>query len=136
MSTQYDRRQVLKVVSATCAAFILPGTGFADGGGFGPGEEDLEIRVSSVSAHTLRLTIFSLGRGGGAVPGDGSLVRESWDGPIAKLSGEFAERDVKVGDLSVKVSPSPLNFTISGADGAVIQQLKVDRDSGVVSFAT
>ena len=63
-------------------------------------------------------------------------MRESWDGPITKLSGEFAERSVKVGDLSVKIAPSPLSFTISGADGAVIQQLKVDRTSGTVSFAT
>jgi hypothetical protein len=136
MSTQYDRRQVLKVVSATCAAFFLPGTGVASEGGIGPAEEDLEIQVFSVSAHTLRLSIFSAGRGGEAVPGDGSLVRETWDGPITKLSGEFAERDVKVGDLSVKIAPSPLTFTISGSDGAVVQQLKVDRASGVVTFAT
>ena len=52
MSKQYDRRQVLKVVSATCAAFFLPGTVQAGEGGFGPAEDGLEIRVSSVSAHT------------------------------------------------------------------------------------
>ncbi len=136
MSRQYDRRQVLKAVSATCAAFFLPAVSEADGGGLRPAEQDLEVRVSSVSAHTLRLSIFSTGRAGGAVPGDGSLVQESWDGPITTLSGEFAERGVKVGDLSVKISPSPLTFTILGADGPVIQQLKLDRASGVVSFAT
>ena len=135
MSRQYDRRQVLKVVSATCAAFFLPGTGFA-GGGFGPAEEDREIRISSVSPRTLRVSVFAATRGGGTVPSDGSLLRENWDGPITKLSGEFAERGVKVGELSVKISPLPLTFTISGADGAVIQQLKLDRGSGVVSFAT
>jgi len=136
MSTQFDRRQVLKVVGATCAAFFLPGAREAGGAGLAPGEQDLEIRVSSVSAHTLRLSIFSAGAGGGIVRSDGSLVQESWDGPITKLSGEFAERGVKVGDLSVKIAPNPLAFTISGADGAVIQQIKVERASGVVSFAT
>jgi alpha-glucosidase (family GH31 glycosyl hydrolase) len=136
MSSQYDRRQVLKVVSATCAALIVPGTGFAAGAGFGPAEEDLEVRISSVSAHTLRLSVFAATRGGGTVPDDGSLLRENWDGPITKLSGEFAERAVKVGELSVKISPSPLTFAISGADGAVIQRLALDRASGVVSFAT
>src|SRR6202167_1623278 len=130
MSRQYDRRHVLKAVSATCAAFILPGTGFADGGGFGPAEEDLEVRISSVSAHTFRVSVFAATRGGGTVPGDGSLLRESWDGPITKLSGEFAERGVKVGQLSVKISPRPLTFTISGADGGLIQQLKLDRGRG------
>jgi alpha-glucosidase (family GH31 glycosyl hydrolase) len=135
MSEQYDRRQVLKVVGATCAAFILPGSGGAGEGRVGPAEQDLEIRISSVSAHTLRLSIFSAKRGS-AVRRDGSLVQEAWDGPVTTLSGEFAERSVKLGDLSVKVTRSPLTFTIVGADGASIQQLKVDRASGVVAFAT
>jgi alpha-glucosidase (family GH31 glycosyl hydrolase) len=135
MNKQYDRRQVLKVVGTTCAAFILPGMGFAGEGGFGPSEQGLEIRISSVSAHTFRLSIFSA-KGGGAVRSDGSLVQEVWDGPVTTLSGDFAERSVKAGDLSVKITRSPLEFTISGADGAAIQQLKVDRASGVVSFAT
>src|SRR5271163_4118146 len=136
MSTQYDRRQVLKVVGATCAAFFLPGTGEASGAGLAPGEQDLEIRVSSVSAHTLRLSIFSARAGGGSVPSDGSLVREAWEGPVTKLSGEFAEHAVNVGELSVKATANPLAFAISGANGAAIQQLKVVRSSGVVSFAT
>jgi len=135
MTEQYDRRQVLKVVGATCAAFILPGSGGAGEGRVGPAEQDLEIRISSVSAHTLRLSIFSAKRGS-AVRRDGSLVQEAWDGPVTTLSGEFAERSVKLGDLSVKVTRSPLTFTIVGADGASIQQLKVDRASGVVAFAT
>jgi alpha-glucosidase (family GH31 glycosyl hydrolase) len=135
MTEQYDRRQVLKVVGATCAAFILPGSGGAGEGRVGPAEQDLEIRISSVSAHTLRLSIFSAKRGS-AVRSDGSLVQEAWDGPVTTLSGEFAERSVKLGDLSVKVTRSPLTFTIVGADGASIQQLKVDRASGVVAFAT
>jgi alpha-glucosidase (family GH31 glycosyl hydrolase) len=135
MSKEYDRRQVLKAVGTTCAAFILPGTGFGGDSGFGPAEQELEIRIASVSAHTLRLSIFSA-RGGGAVRSDGSLVQEVWDGPVTTLSGEFAERSMKAGDLSVKISPNPLAFTVSGADGAAIQQLKVDRASGVVSFAT
>jgi alpha-glucosidase (family GH31 glycosyl hydrolase) len=135
MSKQYDRRQVLKVVGTSCAAFILPASGFAGEGGFAPAEQDSEIRISSVSAHTLRLSIFS-GRGGGAVRSDGSLAQQAWDGPGTTLSGEFAERSVKAGDLRVNIMPDPLTFAISGADGAAIQQLKVDRASGVVSFAT
>ena len=135
MSKQYDRRQLLKVVGTSCAALILPASGFAGEGGFAPAEQDSEIRISSVSAHTLRLSIFS-GRGGGAVRSDGSLVQGAWDGPGTTLSGEFAERSVKAGDLRVNIMPDPLTFAISGADGEAIQQLKVDRASGVVSFAT
>jgi alpha-glucosidase (family GH31 glycosyl hydrolase) len=135
MSKEYDRRQVLKVVGTTCAAFILPGTGFAGDSGFGPAEQELEIRIASVSAHTLRLSIFSA-RGGGAVRSDGSLVQEVWDGPVTTLSGKFTQRSVRAGEWSVKIMPDPLTFGISGADGVAIQQLKVDRASGVVSFAT
>ena len=68
MSKQFNRRQMLKVVGVGCAAFILPGTGFAGEDGFGPADEDLEIRISSVSAHTLRLIIFSARSGGARVP--------------------------------------------------------------------
>jgi alpha-glucosidase (family GH31 glycosyl hydrolase) len=135
MSEQYDRRQVLKVVGTTCAAFILPASGFASEGGFGPAEQELEIRIASVSAHTLRLSIFSA-KGAGVVRSDGSLVQEAWDGPMTTLSGEFAKRSVRAGDLRVNIMPDPLTFGISGADGAAIQLLKVDPASGVVSFAT
>jgi hypothetical protein len=120
MSKGYDRRQVLKVVATTCAAIILPGTGFAGDSGFGPAEQELEIRIASVSAHTLRMSIFSAA-GGRAVRSNGSLVREVWDGPVTTLSGKFAGRSVRAGDLSVKIMPDPLTFGISGAGGAAIQ---------------
>ena len=118
-----------------CAAFILPGTGFAGECGFGPADEDLEIRISSVSAHTLRLTIFSANRAAQS-PSDGSLVQEAWDGPVTKLNGEFAERSCESGRPEREDYASPLTFSIAGADDAAIQQIKVDRASGVVSFAT
>ena len=135
MSEQYDRRQVLKVVGTTCAALILPGAGLAAEGGWAPAEPDLEIRISAVSAHTLRLSIFPA-ISGVALLNDGSLVGQVWDGPVTTLRGEFAERSIRAGDLTVEITRGPLAFSIAGADGAAIQKLKVDRASGVVSFAT
>ena len=72
----------------------------------------------------------------GTVPNDGSLARTEWGPPVAALSGDAGERPIQCGALSVSVTTKPLALTISNANHDVLQRLKIDANTGVVSFLT
>jgi alpha-glucosidase (family GH31 glycosyl hydrolase) len=97
---------------------------------------EVEIQLVPVSAFTFRLSLLPVQDGKPAeVPADGSLVERSWAAPKAKL-GAAEERIVKLGAVHVKIAQNPLTFAIETASGELVQQLKIDGESGVVTFAT
>ena len=140
MTKRLDRREVLKGVGAACAAVLLPqkaGAASPQASGLRVAGQDVEIQVATVSAHTLRLTILPIKDGKLiAVPDDGSLVRTTWGEPLAKLRGDARSQSVKSGNLTVKVSTAPLSFSIESPEKESAQQLTIDAQTGVVSFAT
>ncbi len=141
MNKQPDRRQVLKGVAVACAALLLPGKEEAAEPSLRVAGQDVEIQLAPVSEHTARLTIFpvkhALDDGQGmAVAGDGSLVQDAWGAPILKLRSQGRARTVKTGNLRVKISSDPLAFAMESVKGVVLQNLSVNKDTGVVSFAT
>jgi len=137
MSKRINRREALKGVGAACAAFMLPASAEAIPAWLRIADQDVEIRITSVSAHTLRLTILPTKNGRvGVVTNDGSLVREEWGSPVAKLSGELADQRVTCRDFTVNVSANPLTFAIESSKKESIQNFTVDQKTGVVSFAT
>ena len=96
----------------------------------------VEIQLVPVSPFTFRLSLLPIQDGKQAeIPADGSLVERSWAAPKANL-GAAQERVVKLGRVQVKVTEDPLMFAIETASGELVQQLKIDGESGVVSFAT
>src|SRR5213594_4021455 len=70
------------------------------------------------------------------VMGDGSLVQSSWGPPLATLRGLSSPRTIKAGNLRVKVSADPIAFTIASERDAPIHQMKLDKETGVLSFIT
>jgi alpha-glucosidase/alpha-D-xyloside xylohydrolase len=97
---------------------------------------EVEIQLVPVSAFTFRLSLLPVQDGQpGEVPSDGSLVERSWPAPKAKLSAA-QERLVRLGAVHVKITPDPLTFSIETASGVLVQLLKIDRETGVVSFST
>jgi alpha-glucosidase (family GH31 glycosyl hydrolase) len=140
MTKRFDRREVLKGVGAACAAILLPqkaGAASPQASGLRVAGQDVEIQISSVSAHTLRLAILPIKDGKAvAVPDDGSLVRTTWGEPLAKLRGDARSQSVKSGNLTVKVSTDPLSFSIESPEKESAQQFNIDAQTGVVSFAT
>ena len=117
MTQHLNRRQILS------AALLAPARMLA-------APPELEVQIAPVSPHTFRLTI------GGKPTDDGTLVQESWGAPLATLRGQFPARTVKAGGVAIKASSNPLSFAIETARGEAIHQLKIDTDSGVLSFPT
>src|SRR5215471_19748458 len=117
MTQHLNRRQILS------AALLAPARMLA-------APPELEVQIAPVSPHTFRLTI------GGKPTDDGTLVQESWGAPLATLRGQFPAQTVKAGGVAIKASSNPLSFAIETARGEAIHQLKIDTDSGVLSFPT
>jgi alpha-glucosidase (family GH31 glycosyl hydrolase) len=138
MIKRYDRRQLLKGMGAACASFLLPtnqetvaGTTARIAG------QDVEIQIASLGPHTVRLTISPIKNGRATdVPTDGSLLQTASSEPIATMHGPIQEKILKAGDLRVAISREPLTFAIKSASGEPIQQIKIDEETGTVSFLT
>jgi alpha-glucosidase (family GH31 glycosyl hydrolase) len=142
MNRQPDRRQLLKsAAAAACAALLLSEKIGAAEPGLRVAGKDVEIQIAPVSEHTVRLTIFPVTRASESselmpVTGDGSLVQASWGAPFARLRSLGSPRTIKTGDLIVKISSEPPAFTFESAKGAALQHLNIDKETGMVSFAT
>jgi alpha-glucosidase (family GH31 glycosyl hydrolase) len=138
MNDRWDRRQVLKRLAAASAAVMLPSNPLAarprpsltD-------QDDLEVQITSVSPHTLRLSILPVKNGQvGSIPSNGALVQASWNSPVAKLRRDARAQTIKLGSLALQFSPEPLAFTVATASGEPIQTLMWDQHSGVLSLVT
>jgi alpha-glucosidase (family GH31 glycosyl hydrolase) len=98
---------------------------------------EVEIQLAPVSAYTFRLSVLPLQDGKSAeVSSDGSLAERSWAVPVARFRGGVREQIVKLGAARVKVTPDPLTFAIETTSGEMVQQLKIDRETGAVVFST
>ncbi|HEX4486470.1 MAG TPA: TIM-barrel domain-containing protein [Terriglobales bacterium] len=125
--TAYSRRRMLQALSAASAGLLVSPKTFA----FAAGSPELEVQVSSVSPHTVRLSVFA---GKTAIANDGSLVRTAWPGPVSKFRGDFKPQEVRAGEVVVKVSRDPLGFVITSKSGEEVQKLSFDPQTGVVTF--
>src|SRR5215469_3464909 len=136
MTTCYDRRDILKGAGALCAARLL-WSSKTEGAqhDLHVAGRNVQLQIAAVSPHTFRLTVISV-EGGKAqsVRGNGSLVKESWGPPAAKLTGPDRAHTVKMGELSVRLSLDPVQAVVETAKGEAVQQLTIDSQTGVVSF--
>ncbi|MFI5125321.1 MAG: TIM-barrel domain-containing protein [Candidatus Acidiferrales bacterium] len=138
MKKRYDRREVLKGMSAACAAFLLPEEQVGAQSTLRIGGQDAEIQIGSVSKHTFRLSILPIQKDGrvATIPTDGSLVRDSWGIPLATMRGTVGARTIKAGGVNIRITTEPLTFTIETEAAEQIQKIGVDEDTGIVSFVT
>jgi len=98
--------------------------------------QDVEVAISAVSRDTVRITLLPIRQGkAGPVPDDGALVKDSWP-PAGTIRGSARAQSFKAGNLRVQFSPDPLSLTIQNAQGEQVQQIRIDKDSGAVSFET
>lgn len=137
MKEQWSRRHLLKQLAAVSATLVLPNERSVAESAAQGADQNYEVQISSVSAQTARLTVLPIKSGkAGTVFFDGSLVRESWGAPIAKLRGDAQAQTIQAGNLKIRASSNPLAFAISIAGGMEIQTFSVDRSTGIVSFQT
>jgi alpha-glucosidase (family GH31 glycosyl hydrolase) len=134
MNQKWNRREVLKGLVAASTALVIPSKQGSAQETTSTAAQQVEIQISSISAHTLRLSMFPLNDGAErSIPSHGSLVQESWGPPAATLRAEPAH-EIALGNLRLKVSFHPVNITVTDERGNVIQQFAWDENTGVLSF--
>jgi alpha-glucosidase (family GH31 glycosyl hydrolase) len=132
MSQQWNRREVLKgLVAASTAIMISPAEAAQGDKTLG---EQVEIRVTPLSANTFRMSILPLNKGlVASIPFDGSLLQESWGSPAAQLRAETSDT-IAVGNFRLKISCRPASIRVANEHGDVIQQFDWDQSAGVLAF--
>ncbi|HEV2488936.1 MAG TPA: TIM-barrel domain-containing protein [Candidatus Acidoferrales bacterium] len=136
MKKQYNRRQVLKGMGAACATCLLQGEDNSSKHSLRVAGRNVEVQVSPVSEHAFRLSFLPLTDGQvPEIPKDGSLVRHSWGAPVAKFQDAVQRKIIQCGEFSISVNSGPLTFSIEKANER-IQTLRIDEETGIVSFAT
>jgi|SRR5579875_94644 len=137
MQKRYHRREILKTMSAACALGIFPAPEAVAAPGILVVGSEIEIQITTISPHTFRLSLIPLKNGRpGAIPSDGSLVRDCWGEPTAKLRTLFAQKTITSGKLKIHISTEPPSFSITDTSGAKIQRITIGQSTGVVSFDT
>src|SRR5690349_16558745 len=140
MKNRYSRRQALKTMASVSATAFLPSAlkpaTARSLGGIQVAGRDVEIQITSISAHTVQLTISPLKAGQAtAVPQDGSLVQKDWGAPAATLRNPGG-KTINCGDLSVRMIATPMMFVVANSQGDVVQTFKVNAATGALSFVT
>jgi alpha-glucosidase (family GH31 glycosyl hydrolase) len=95
----------------------------------------VQIAVQPVSDHTVRISIVPVENGRPApIAYDGSLVRRVWSDHDFLLDMFPEGQPVKLGNLTVAMSMTPLTIQVKTRDGKSVQQLRVDEETGAVTF--
>ena len=110
MKKPFTRREALKsVATAGASALLSPGLAVSQDGSIQVAGRPVEIALTAASAQTVRITVQAIENGQlQPIPSYGALVKENWGQPAARFRTLFGSRNVKCGDLTVKLSASPL----------------------------
>ncbi len=132
-----SRRQMVQSLGAAGAALVTGGAAKAAETDLRVAGKEVEIAITSVSAHTFRLTVVPVVDGKpGEIFDDGTLLHTAFGAPVAKFRGAARAQTVKLGDLRVQFTPDPLAFSIETSKGEKIQHIQIDKETAVVSFAS
>lgn len=96
----------------------------------------VELLIAGVSPHTVRISLVPLRQDGRetSAPNSIALAERQWPEPTARLKTVDGERTIKLGNLQVRVSTGPLTLTIEDNTGTLVQQLRINQETGAVSF--
>lgn len=123
-----NRRDALKGLAGMATAILLSPKPID-----GADESQLEIQITAVSEHTLRLTLLPMDQSRREVPSDGSLVKTT-GGNATFLKPQ--QHQISIGKFRLSASWNPLSVTVADDHGAVIQEFRWDETSGGLAFST
>src|SRR5580704_16036110 len=128
MKKTLSRREALKsVATAGAGALLIPAAAISQDGAIQAAGRPVEITLTAATPQTVRITLQPIENGQPVpIPETGHLVKENWGQPAARLRTLSGSRDVKCGDLTVKLSANPLTIRVEAKGGRLIQELKTD----------
>jgi alpha-glucosidase/alpha-D-xyloside xylohydrolase len=122
--------------AAGASALLSARTNAAEGGNLQVAGRPVELVITSVSPQTVRVCVVPTENGKAVtIPDDGSLVQKEWGEPVLRLTSVPKLQSVTCGDLRITVSPDPLAIRVEDREGRVVQQLRVDSQTGDLTFS-
>ena len=136
MNDQFSRRDTLKaVISAGTLALLKSASAAIPEMPLSISSVPVEVSVTTVSAHTVRITIQPVQTGRSeSLNSDGAVVSPALTPPVAQIRTLSGARTVQSGDLIVSVSPRPLTIRIERRSGSLVQELVIDDNSSALNF--
>jgi hypothetical protein len=138
MKNPISRRDAMRsVATAGAGALLVPAKALAQEKPLEIAGKPVEVTLTAVSPHTVRITIQPLENGQPKpVLRDGALVKEDFAQPAARVRVLGGARSVKCGGLTVKLTRDPFTIRVEGQGGRPIQQLQPDPATGKLTFQT
>jgi len=95
----------------------------------------VEVNVTTVSTHTVRITIQPV-RDGKVQPleADGALVERKWGPTLVQVRSLPTSQTFRSGDLVISLSPDPLSIQVKTETGRLVQELGFDEVSADLLF--
>jgi alpha-glucosidase/alpha-D-xyloside xylohydrolase len=131
------RRTILKQLSASMA--LAPAGARAQ-----PPQENLlriagrpvEVQITPVGDRIVRVSVVPVENGQAQpIPRDGSLERQDFGPPMARLMGSQGEVSIRSLEWRLTASPEPLAIRVESREGGrLIQEIRVDRETGSFTF--
>lgn len=142
MATDFSRREVLRGMSAGAARLLwrerfacmpLLSAAFVDR----PvtGDAVLELSLTALSEHTLRIAVAAVDVDLAQTFTDGSLMPRAWPPPLVQKELKPGETSVPWGKYSIQASTDPFHLAVKDAGGRLRQELSFDTRTGKVSFS-
>jgi alpha-glucosidase/alpha-D-xyloside xylohydrolase len=99
------------------------------------GSTPVELNLTAVSAHTVRVTIQPV-RDGKIVPleADGALAEREWGPALAQIRSLPGPQTFRSGNLIISLSTRPLKIRVETKTGRVVQELALDEVSTDLLF--
>lgn len=98
----------------------------------------VDVRVTAVSAHTVRLTVSPIDGSGipSAFPDEPAITGRAWAPPVYQTRSTIPASTVKAGGLSVEVrTDEGISFQISGPNGRRAQRVLISEETGDIVFS-
>ncbi len=96
----------------------------------------VELTLAAVSDSTVRIDLSAVDSEGNAQTAEEDLVlvERAWPPPVLRLRSLQSKRVAELAKMRVTLSPDPLTVRVEGTDGHLIQHLRVDQETGAVTF--
>ncbi len=139
MSDRVSRRVVLRSLVCTAGAtYLSRASVFAHSqltnSTIAIGGTVVEIELAEVGPNTLRIQCIPSKDSTTIPKGNESLVAQDWPGAKAKISEPSQLKSFKLRHFTINTTGDPLSFAIEKEAGHQIQKLKLDTQTGTLSF--
>ena len=143
MSNRLSRRRALACLTTGAGAMLgarviqSQGLSQAVDGSIVVNGHPVELSITPVTSHTLRVTIAAVLQDGTSKPSEDDLVlvRREWPSPAAQLRSRATTRTIAWGSQTAVVSFYPLKIEVSNPQAKRIQMLQVEPDASGVTFS-